>query len=90
MELRKSSFLSAHVSKSHDVPLTVSDLAVAADSVLQCCQFECVPHYPDTKGKHRSLQKTEDIVFVGTKQKYQHLQVVTAKHIQSGDLCTSL
>lgn len=80
MELMKSSFLSAHVAKSNDVPLIVSDLAVARDSVLQCCQFECVPEYTDTKKKHSSLQKTEDIVFIRTKQKYQHLQVVTAKH----------
>lgn len=55
MELTKSSFLSSHVAKSHDVPLIVSDLTVAGDSILQRCQFECLPDYTDTKRKHGSL-----------------------------------
>lgn len=35
MEIMVSSFLSAHVAKSDDVPLIVSDLAVAEDTLLQ-------------------------------------------------------
>lgn len=35
MEIVKSSFTSAHVAKSDDVPLIVSDLAVSEDTLLR-------------------------------------------------------
>lgn len=48
MEIIKSSFMSAYVAKSDDVSSTVSDLAVAENTLLQHWQVQSVSEYNDT------------------------------------------